>query len=136
LAGVAPFASLKPVKKFTSRKAAVARIWQAIQPLSPDAAPRAADDAASRTKSKKFPAKVPRRAQAQKSATESGANKKAEVTALMKRAKGATLGEIMEATNWQPHTVRSFVSILGSRGGEKVESSKSVAGERTYRLAK
>jgi len=28
-------------------------------------------------------------------------NKKAEVIALMKRAKGATLGEIMKATGWQ-----------------------------------
>src|SRR5579864_7524464 len=51
-------------------------------------------------------------------------NKKAEVIAMMKRAKGATLPEIMKATGWQPHTVRGFVSILGSKGGEKIESSK------------
>jgi hypothetical protein len=31
-------------------------------------------------------------------------NKKADVIAMMKRAKGATLGEIMKATGWQPHT--------------------------------
>jgi Protein of unknown function (DUF3489) len=30
-------------------------------------------------------------------------NKKAEVIAMMKRAKGATLPEIMKATGWQPH---------------------------------
>jgi hypothetical protein len=30
-AGVAPFDKLKPVKKFTSRKAAVMRIWQALR---------------------------------------------------------------------------------------------------------
>ena len=35
-------------------------------------------------------------------------NKKAEVIALMKRAKGATLPEIMKSTGWQPHTVRGF----------------------------
>jgi hypothetical protein len=29
-----------------------------------------------------------------------------------------------------------FVSVLGSKGGEKVESSKDAAGERTYRMAK
>ena len=39
----------------------------------------------------------------------------------MKRAKAATLPEIMKATGWQPHTVRGFVSILGSKGGEKIE---------------
>ena len=63
-------------------------------------------------------------------------NKKAEVIALMKRAKGATLAEIMAVTKWQAHTVRGFISILGSKGGEKIESSKSDAGERTYRIAK
>jgi hypothetical protein len=35
-------------------------------------------------------------------------NKKAEVIAMMKRAKGATLPEIMKSTGWQPHTVRGF----------------------------
>jgi len=63
-------------------------------------------------------------------------NKKAEVIAMMKRAKGATLPEIMKATSWQPHTVRGFVSILGSKGGEKIESSKNAAGERTYKIGK
>jgi hypothetical protein len=60
--------------------------------------------------------------------------KKAEVIALMKRAKGATPAEIMAATEWQAHTVRGFVSILGNKGGEKIESSKSADGERTYKI--
>ena len=34
---------------------------------------------------------------------------------MMKRAKGATLPEIVEATACQPHSVRGFVSILGSK---------------------
>ena len=63
-------------------------------------------------------------------------NKKAEVIAMMKRAKGATLAEIMKATGWQPHTVRGLVSILGGKGGEKIESSKNAAGERTYKIGK
>jgi hypothetical protein len=37
-AGVAAFDDLKPVKKFTNRKAAVARIWRAVARLSPDIA--------------------------------------------------------------------------------------------------
>jgi hypothetical protein len=144
-AGVAPFDDLKPVKKFTSRKAAVARIWQAVARLSPDVAQPAADVAPAKGKAKKTPAKAPRRAQAKKGATESGTskkaaesgtNKKAEVIAMMKRAKGATLAEIIEATGWQKHTVRGFVSILGSKGGQRIESSKNAAGERCYRIAK
>jgi hypothetical protein len=43
-AGIAPFTELKPVKKFTNRKAAVARIWAAVQRLSPDVAEPAADE--------------------------------------------------------------------------------------------
>ena len=53
---------------------------------------------------------------------------------MMKRGKGATPAEIMETTGWRKHTVRGFVSILGSKGGEKIESSKNAAGERSYRL--
>src|SRR5713226_6743508 len=63
-------------------------------------------------------------------------NKKAEVIAMMKRAKGVTLAEIMKATGWQAHTVRGFVSILGSKGGEKIDSSKNSAGDRTYKIGK
>jgi Protein of unknown function (DUF3489) len=133
---VTPFDDLKPVKKFTSRKSAVVRIWEAVQRLSPDGAQPAADVATTREKSKKTPARAPRRARAQKGATESRSNKKGEVIAMMKRAKGATLAEIMDATGWQKHTVRGFVSILGSKGGVKVESAKNAAGERTCRIAK
>jgi hypothetical protein len=89
-AGVAPFDDLKPVKKFTDRKSAVARIWKAIERLSPNVAPPAAHVAPAKTRSKKSPTKTSRRSRAQKGATESRTNKKAEVIAMMKRAKGAT----------------------------------------------
>jgi len=82
-------------------------------------------------------AKATNKPAAKKSTSSAGsANKKAEVIALLKRPKGATLAEIMKATGWQPHTVRGFVSILGSKGGQKIESSKSADGERTYKIAK
>jgi Protein of unknown function (DUF3489) len=135
-AGVAPFDNLKPVKKFTDRKAAVSRIWKAVQRLSPEVAPQATTVATQRTRPKKSPTKASRSARAQKGATESPSNKKAEVIAMMKRAKGATLDEITEATGWQKHTVRGFVSILSSKGGEKIESGKNAAGGRCYRIAK
>jgi integrase/recombinase XerD len=135
-AGVAPFDDLKPVKKFTSRNVAVDRIWAAVQRLSRSAAPQATPTVPAKRKSKKSPTKSKRPAGAKKPADESRSNKKAEVIALMKRAKGATLAEIMEATAWQRHTIRGFISLLGSKGGEKIESSKNAAGERTYRIAK
>jgi transcriptional regulator len=54
----------------------------------------------------------------------------------MRRPKGVTLDEIIRATGWQKHTVRGFVSILGSKGCEKIESAKNTAGERNYRITK
>jgi len=135
-AGVAPFDDLKPVKKFTSRQTAVARLWQAVTRLSPDVAPPAARVATVRTKPKRSPAKATQRAHAPKGATQARPNKKAEVIAMMKRAKGATMSQIIEVTGWQKHTVRGFVSLLGSKGGEKIESLKNAAGERNYRISK
>ena len=82
------------------------------------------------------PKKEAKATRARKDSTEARSNKKAEVIAMMKRAKGATLAEIMETTGWQPHTVRGFVSLLGSKGGEKIDSSKNATGERSYRIGK
>jgi hypothetical protein len=39
-------------------------------------------------------------------------------------------GLILEL-RWQAHTVRGSVSILGSKGGEKIESSKTLPGSVT-----
>ncbi len=135
-AGVAPFDDLKPVKKFTSRAAAVARLWAAVQRLAPDVAPQAERVAPAKGKAKKSPTKAAGRAKAPKGAKEEQSNKRAEVIALMSRAKGVTLAEIMETTGWLKHTVRGFVSLLGSKGGLPIESAKNAAGERTYRIAK
>jgi hypothetical protein len=135
-AGVAPFDDLKPVKKFTSRSVAVARIWAAVERLLARPGKPARDRASTSQGSKKAAAESARRGGAQKTEKESPRNKKAEVIALLKRAKGATLGEIEAATGWQKHTIRGLVSTLGSKGGLKIESSKSDSGERTYRVTK
>ena len=124
------------VKKFQDRNKAVARIWKAIQQLSTDGrtpAPKASKPKAGRKLAKAV--KKTGRAKKLGKASER-ANKKAEVIAMMQRAKGATLADIMKATDWQAHTVRGFVSILGSKGGQKIESSRSDSGERTYRIVK
>ena len=62
-------------------------------------------------------------------------SKKAIVLDLLKRKSGATLAEIIAATDWQKHSVRGFISgTLGKRMGLTVESTRSESGERTYRL--
>ncbi len=139
--GVAPFDDLKPVKKFTDRKAAVARIWKAVERLSPDVAQQAADQSRPRReRRRKAAAKGKRRATARPGAKKTAnvareGSKKAEVLDLMRRKQGATLAEIMKLTGWQAHTVRGFVSgTLIKKLGLKVESFRTEEKERTYRI--
>ena len=62
-------------------------------------------------------------------------SKKAAVLAMLRKAEGATLAEIMKATGWQSHSVRGFLSAsLGKAMGLKVESNKHADGQRAYHL--
>lgn len=135
-AGAVPFDDLKPVKKFTDRKSAIARIWKAVQRLAPDAAPQAATDAPPKPRSNKSATKGRKRHTAKTGAnTTRPDSKKAKVVEVLRRAKGATLAEIMNATAWQAHTVRGFVSgTLTKKMGLTVESFRTDDKERAYRI--
>jgi len=63
-------------------------------------------------------------------------SKGAKILEMIRRAKGATLAEIMKAIGWQAHSVRGFISTAGKKHGVKIESSKTEAGDRGYRIAK
>ncbi len=129
-AGAAPFDDLKPVKKFTDRKTAVARIWKAVQRL--DAAP--APQAATVAPKAKSPRKAAKAEEGVPPAREG--SKKAIVLELLRRPEGATLQEIMSATGWMAHSVRGFISgSLGKKMGLSVESLKTPEGARAYRIA-
>jgi Protein of unknown function (DUF3489) len=80
------------------------------------------------------PAKAPKQAKVAKEPKAAGTSKKDQVLALISRKNGATLDEIMTATDWQKHTVRGFIAILGKKG-TKIESFKSESGARTYKAA-
>jgi Protein of unknown function (DUF3489) len=55
---------------------------------------------------------------------------------LLRRKEGATIAEIANATDWQNHSIRGFISgTLTKKMGLTVESVKSDTGERTYRIA-
>ena len=128
------------MKRFTNRKVAVTRIWNAVQALLANVGQPAAHVAPAKRKPSKDAQKSTRR-RTRRVAAKDVANlaregsKKAEVIDLMRRSQGATLAEIMELTGWQAHTVRGFVSgTLIKKLGLKVESFRSAEKERTYRI--
>jgi hypothetical protein len=162
-AGAPPFAELKEVKRFTDRKSAVTRIWTAAQRLGEaleeemaiaeqdmlraqqdmlSAAKATKPAKAARTAAPKAPAK-PKATKATTSTDGAPAPKqregtrKATVVALLEREGGATLEEIMSATSWQKHSVRGFISTLGSKHGYTVVSTRRESDKaRMYSMAK
>ena len=63
-------------------------------------------------------------------------SKAAKVLEPIARSEGATLAEIMDATDWQAHSVRGLLSTASKKCGLKIVSTKTETGERTYRIAK
>ena len=138
-AGVAGFGGdLKPVKKFTDRKSAVARVWKAIQGLdgaAPETATAAQEAATPAPKGAPKKAKATKAAKAKDAAPEAReGSKKARVIALLQRKNGATLAEIADKMGWKSWTVRGFMAGSLKKAGYAVESFKPEGGERTYRI--
>lgn len=80
-------------------------------------------------------AKGPRKAA--KSATKAGpvrdGSKAARVLELLKRPEGASMKELLKATDWQPHSVRGFLSgTIRKKLAMTVTSIKADDGDRTY----
>ena len=118
-----------PVKKFTSRKTAVTRIWLAIQKLNAAVGAQGPRVAANKGR----PAQ--NASQGVKTATGRAGSKKAAIVALLRRQGGATLEDLMSATSWQAHSVRGFISgTLGKKMGLAVVSAKREDGGRVYSI--
>jgi hypothetical protein len=63
-------------------------------------------------------------------------SKQDQVLALLRRQNGASIDEIVAATDWQPHSVRGFLSgAVKKRLGIDVVSEKGEDGERRYYVA-
>jgi hypothetical protein len=60
--------------------------------------------------------------------------KQSAVIDLLARPNGATLGDLIDATGWLPHTTRAVLSGLRKRGFD-VTSEKLDQGERRYSIA-
>jgi hypothetical protein len=127
------------VRKFKDRETAVTRIWNAIESLGEPAAvavktagkPHAASVRAGADKKATRTRKTPKSAPRAKGARQGSKTEK--ILDLLKRPGGASLNQIMKATEWQAHSVRGFISgTLGRKMGLKVVSVKTEDGARTY----
>lgn len=117
-------AGVIPVRKFTDRNKAIARICKAIQSLVPASAPLPAPTSATVK-----PRKGKKAKSTDKPATARDGSKKARILDLLRQPDGATLAELMAATEWQAHSVahsvRGFVvGTLGKKMSLTVESAK------------
>ena len=64
------------------------------------------------------------------------ASKQDQVLALLRRQQGASIDEIIAATDWQAHSVRGFFSgAVKKRLGIDVVSEKGADGVRRYHVA-
>ena len=62
--------------------------------------------------------------------------KQAQIIAMLKRPDGATISQIVEATGWQPHTVRgTLAGALKKKLGLLIVSEKDSQANRVYRIA-
>ncbi len=101
---------VRQVSKFENRAIAVARIWRALQPHQRPIGKQTQ----SRNRRRRPLLALPREA-----------SKAARVVALLRQPKGASIDEIMAATEWQAHSVRGFISgNLATKRGLKVRSER------------
>jgi len=101
-----------PITKFRDRKTAVRRLWAGLQQISPSSAKKSAR-----------PEKV------------RATTKQDQVIAMLRQPKGATIDDIVGATEWQRHTVRGMIAgALKKRLGLRVVSEKEERG-RVYRIS-
>ena len=75
-------------------------------------------------------------APAKEASTPRAESKGAKIMELIGRPKGASLAEIMKATDWQKHSIRGFLSTAAKKHGLKIESTKTEAGDRVYQVRK
>ena len=119
-------------KKGASPKKSVAKAGKTATKRPPTKA--AANRPAKAAESKRTP-KTSKKIVQPIAAPPQGETKGGKILALIGREQGASLMELREATGWQAHSVRGFLSIAGKKHNLKIASVKNAAGERIYTAA-
>ena len=111
---------VQPVHRFENRAIAAGRLWRALQPGEPQPSQ---PSRSVRKPGKRALKSLPRHN-----------SKAATILNLLARPQGATVLEIMSATQWQAHSVRGFISgNLGKKRQLKVRSFER-DGQHAYRV--
>ena len=121
-------------KKTGSRKGAKAATTATVAPQAAQGGKKAKGSATKATRKQKADTAKQGAKPAQPAAARDG-SKKAQVLEMMRRADGAGLKEIMEATGWQAHSVRgALAGTLRRHHGLEVTSSPEEGRGRAYRV--
>lgn len=92
------------------------------------------DDAAANLEAERNRSKAPRTKVSKTRRTRDG-SKQAQLIAMLRRANGATIDEIVEALAWQPHTVRGAIAgALKKKLGFEVTSEKDDKRGQIYQI--
>ena len=103
-----------------------------VEPEGGDTAPKGADEVPSAEASQDTPTEP---AAAPKARTPREGTKQATLIAMLRAPDGATIEEIMAATDWQSHTVRgAMAGALKKKLGLEVTSEKVENRGRVYKL--
>ena len=103
--------------------------------INPEVIKRVKDELAKRTKKAAKAAKKATKAATPKGERKPRENSKKEtVFKLLRRANGASAAELQEATGWQAHSLRGFLSTARSNGNN-ITSEKSEKRGTVYKLA-
>ena len=116
-----------PVQRFASRQAALNRIWKAVQQLEPK------QKRADRRREVNVDTGAP--VETLKSDLNIRQGRSAQVIGLLEAEGGASLQQLVDATGWQKHSIRGFLSgTIRKKLGLNLISSKDEDGCRIYRL--
>ena len=97
--------------------------------------PVAANTVTNPRKARPDPAPTPQSSDAPKPVAVRAGTKQAQIIALLQRPEGASIGEIVEATGWQAHSIRGMISgALKKKLGLPVTSVKELGRGSVYRI--